>query len=138
MFFIGTVKTFKAFSSYFAIKAQGSGIGHVPAADLSTSSLIKSIDAFLIALVLMIFAYGVYSLFIRKIGVDEAGVFDWLKVSNVGHLKNILAELIIVILFVKFLEVAIINLNNLTWEMLILPASILLLALSLRFLKLRE
>jgi hypothetical protein len=45
-----------------------------------------------------------------------------------------LGEVIVIILFVKFLEIIFINVNNLTWEILILPISILLLALSLKFL----
>jgi uncharacterized membrane protein YqhA len=52
-------------------------------------------------------------------------------------LKNTLAEIIIVILFVKFLEVALLNLDNLTWNLFVLPGSILLLSLSLKFLGLR-
>jgi uncharacterized membrane protein YqhA len=53
-------------------------------------------------------------------------------------LKNTLAEVIIIILFVNFLEIALLNLKSLTWELFILPGSILLLALSLKFLDLRD
>ena len=138
MFLIGAVKTYKAFAVYFKIMAPGTSFAHVKAADLATSSLIKSIDAFLIGLVLWLFSYGIYTLFIREIEIDEAGAFKWLKIANVGHLKTMLAELVIIILFVKFLEVAIVNINNLSWQTLLLPGSILLLALSLKFLELRQ
>jgi len=49
-----------------------------------------------------------------------------------------LGEVIVIILFVKFLEMILINLNNLSWEILILPISILLLALALKFLDLND
>ncbi|NMS24028.1 YqhA family protein, partial [Vibrio parahaemolyticus] len=51
-----------------------------------------------------------------------------------GHLKNILAEVIIVILFVKFLELVLINFDSLDWTILTLPISILVLSLGLKFL----
>lgn len=138
MFLIGASKTIKAFISYFLASTYGGGSGSLKAADLATSHLIRSIDAFLIGLVLMIFSYGVYNLFIRKVFVKETGVLSWVKISSIAHLKNILAEVIIVILFVKFLEVILLNLDKLSWELLILPVSILLLALSLKFLGLTE
>jgi uncharacterized membrane protein YqhA len=96
------------------------------------------VDAFLIGLVLLIFAYGVYTLFIRRIELEEKVVFHWLEISSITSLKTLLAELIIIILFVKFLDVVIISIDKLTWEILILPVSILLLALSLKFLEQRH
>ncbi len=107
-------------------------------ADVTASYLIKSLDTFLIALVLLIFAYGVYGLFISKHSDgDKSGTLKWINIPSLAHLKNTLAEVIIIILFVKFLEVALLNLMNLTWELFVLPGSILLLALSLKFLDLR-
>ena len=64
-------------------------------------------------------------------------MFSWININNVQQLKKILAELVVVILFVKFLEVALVNLDSLAWEMLVLPGSILLLALSIKFLELK-
>lgn len=54
------------------------------------------------------------------------------------HEKNVLAEVIVIILFVKFLEVVFVNINNLKWEIAILPVSILLLALGLKSLSLNK
>ena len=61
----------------------------------------------------------------------------WDHVPTVGQLKKTLAEAIIVILFVTTLEEIWIRLDQLTWEILVLPASILLLSLGLKFLGLR-
>jgi len=97
----------------------------------------KSLDTFLIALALFIFAYGIFTLFIsNKNDVESNGVLKWINIPSIGHLKNILAEVIIIILFVIFLEVIVENINNLKWEFLIIPISVLLLALGLKFLKL--
>ena len=88
---------------------------------------------------LFIFAHGVYTLFIsNKIYDDGNGVLKWIRTPNIGHLKNVLAEVIVIILFVKFLEVVFVNIDNLKWEILILPASIVLLALGLKFLSLNK
>lgn len=62
----------------------------------------------------------------------------WIRTPNIGHLKNVLAEVIIVILFVKFLEVVLVNINNLSWDIMVLPISILLLSLGLKFLGLGQ
>lgn len=68
--------------------------------------------------------------------MEDNGVLKWIRSPNIGHLKNVLAEVIIIILFVIFLEVIVENVNNLKWEFLIIPISVLLLALGLKFLKL--
>ena len=111
---------------------------HMAFTDRATTFLLKSLDTFLIALVLMIFAKGVYGLFISNSGEQKVGIFKWISIPNIGHLKNILAEVIIVILFVIFLEVIFENIDNLKWEFLILPVSILILSLGLKFLSLKE
>lgn len=142
MLYIGVIETLLAFEyAFFSenyIELEESGSEVVKAADLVTSYIIKAMDSFLIALVLMIFSYGVYLLFINSTSNSEARFFKWLDIPDISHLKNTLAEVIVVILFVKFLEIVLLNLGNLTWEMLILPVSILLLALSLKFLALRH
>ncbi len=106
--------------------------------DNATIYIMKSLDTFLIALALFIFAYGIFTLFISKRNDNDNGTLKWINIPNIGHLKNILSEVIIIILFVLFLEVIIENIHNLKWEFLIIPVSILLLALALKFLKLDE
>lgn len=138
MFFVGALKTYKAIEIIVFGRIPHKSLILLKKADVTASYLIKSLDAFLIALVLLIFAYGVYGLFISKhSGGDKSGTLKWINIPSLAHLKNTLAEVIIIILFVKFLEVALLNLKNLTWELLVLPGSILLLALSLKFLDLR-
>jgi len=138
LFFIGAWKTYNAIEIvFFAYIPKGNE--HLHSMDNATLYLMKALDTFLIALALFIFAYGIFSLFIsNRNDVDDDGVLKWISIPNIGHLKNILSEVIIIILFVIFLEVIIENINNLKWEFLIIPISVLLLALGLKFLKLDE
>ena len=138
MFIIGASKTVRAYVAYFGQPFDPKSPERLKVADQATAYLIQSIDIFLIALVLMIFAMGVYKLFIWENEPKDYKIFAWININSVQQLKRILAELVVVILFVKFLEVALVNLNSLEWEMLVLPAAILLLALSVKFLELEK
>ena len=139
MFYVGALKTYKAVATIFFGRIPHESLSQLKPANVTTAYLIKSLDAFLIAFVLMIFAFGVYSLFISKHSdIDESGALKWIRIPSLAHLKNTLAEVIIIILFVNFLEIALLNLKSLTWELFVLPGSILLLALSLKFLDLRD
>ncbi|UQD55374.1 YqhA family protein [Flavobacterium sp. K5-23] len=138
LFVVGALKTMNAFRVVI-FNYIPEDKAHLHPADIATTYLIKSLDTFLIALVLFIFAHGVYTLFIsNKKYDDEKNVLKWIKTPNIGHLKNVLAEVIVIILFVKFLEVVFVNIDNLKWEIVILPISIVLLALGLKFLKLNK
>ena len=139
MFVIGSTKVYFAYVAYFLGYKPITGLGDLKGSDIATAYLIKSLDAFLIALVLFIFAYGVYWIFIfQKTEEIESDPLKTVRISTISQLKKILAEVIIIILFVKFLEIALINLNSLRWELLIMPGSILLLSISLKFLELKE
>jgi len=139
MFIIGFVKTYTAFSVFIVGMNPEDDNFHLSLGDIATTYLIKSLDAFLIALVLFIFAYGVFSLFVSNpTDESEYKVLKWIKNPSIAHLKNVLAELIVIILFVKFLEIAFIKLDKLDWDILVLPVSILLLAVALKFLDLRH
>ena len=138
MFIIGAIKTYYAFTAVLFGKVPKESLSHLNSPDIATTYLIKSLDAFLIAFVLFIFAYGVYSLFISdKKEPSEHNVLKWIQMPSISHLKNVLAEVIIIILFVKFLETALVSIEDLSWEILTLPISILLLALGLKYLDLR-
>ena len=139
MLIIGATKTYYAYATYFLGYLPPGDLKNLKGPDIATVYLIKSIDAFLIALVLFIFAYGVYWIFIaHDTEISRTDPLKSIRIPSIGHLKNILAEVIIIILFVLFLEIEFTNASNPTWELLILPGSILLLALGLKFLDLRH
>ena len=135
MFVIGAVNTYKAYATYVAGDVGAQGVSET---NFAVTYVIQSFDAFLIALALLIFAYGVYNLFVNRAEPGADSGEPWLQVSSFAQLKKLLAELVILILFVRFLEVALFNTQGLSWEALVLPVGILLLALALKFLDLKK
>jgi uncharacterized membrane protein YqhA len=134
MFIIGAIKTGRAYLAYFS-----GGIGHQP--DLSAKHaityMIQAIDIFLIGLVLMIFSGGIYTLFLQRLESGATEINSWVRITSITQLKRILAELVIVILFVRALEGALaIEPGGYIWENLVLPMGILMLALALKFMEL--
>lgn len=141
MFLLGLYNIYEAFWSGLAVHDTEPGQFGTGA----VISVIEGLDRFLIAIVLLYFAYGVYSLFIHP-GEPE-GKFalpDWLRVKQIGQLKQVVAEVIVVVLFVLFLRVALQAYRSgnvpLSWQEIaslgLLPVSIVLLALALRLVEL--
>jgi len=136
MFIIGAIKTGRAYWVYFS----GNASPEIDiSANLAIAYLIQAVDVFLIGLVLLIFSGGVYNLFIHRVNTRTVEDSNWVNIRNIGQLKRILAELVIVILFVKFLEGGLkISLKDYSWEMMVLPVGILMLALALKFMDLNK
>jgi uncharacterized membrane protein YqhA len=138
MFFLGLVNIFEAFryGMHVALNTDMT----IPPEAAAVISVIEALDRFLIAIVLLYFAYGVYSLFVREQQEPELSIPQWLRVQHIGQLKQVVAEVIIVVLFVLFLRVALRAFQDpdlsLTWvqvaAFLLLPVATALLSLSLR------
>ena len=135
MFIVGAFKTVKAFTIYFIETDVGSKFEHISKPDVAMISLIESVDSFLFALVLLIFSFGIVQIFIMQYDTPSPSSQAWWNISNISDLKNMLAEVIIVILFVFFLKIALVDLDKEAYKILILPASIFFLSISLFFLK---
>lgn len=140
MFVLGLYNIYEAFVDGLAIQEEPGQYGTA-----AVISVIEGLDRFLIAIVLLYFAYGVYSLFIHPGESEESlALPEWLRVKQIGQLKQVVAEVIIVILFVLFLRAALQAFNSsetaLSWRelasLMLLPVSILFLALSLRLVEL--
>lgn len=116
--------------------------GHVGNAGGSQVMLlvINSVDSFLFALVLLIFSYGIYELFVDRIKPDQENNYPtWIRIDSIEHLKGYLAQVIIIILFVQFLEIVLVNGEGvLVWEGVVLPVSILCLAGALYLMQKQE
>lgn len=143
MFYLGTENTIKAFTVQFQPPVTNSN--GVPRDEAAVINLMVALDRFMIGIVLLFFGYGVYSLFIRpSLSSKQLGLPDWLHVTQIGQLKQTLAEVILVVLFVLFVRVALQTFHassgNMSLleivEFLLLPVSILLLAGSLRLVEL--
>ncbi|MGI9235463.1 MAG: YqhA family protein [Woeseiaceae bacterium] len=137
MFVIGAVKVVRAYNAYLLVAIEPNTDSKVNVG-LSIAYLVQAIDAFLIALILMIFGYGVFILIVADEQAVERATLSGFQIRSVSELKRILADMIVVILMVKFLESALVSTGSLGWEALVLPAAILLLAAAVRVLKLEH
>ena len=96
--------------------------------------IIGAVDLYLIAVVMLLFSFGLYELFISKIDPAEhsesSGI---LKIKDLDQLKDKLAKVIIMVLIVSFFK-RVIHMNfEGPLEMLYLSLSILALGLALFF-----
>lgn len=143
MFFLGLFNMYRAFAEGLRIPEEKQDETRFGAQ--AVISVIEGLDRFLIAIVLLYFAYGVYSLFLHPERSErELALPDWLKVKSIGQLKQVVAEVIIVVLFVLFLRVAlqaflspsaVFEWNQIA-TLLVLPVSVCLLAFALRMVQL--
>jgi len=111
MFYIATVDAFYTVQhllSYAAIDDYADrGVIRAEA----VAQVVEIIDIFLLAIVLMIFGLGLYELYIGKIdhaydGDDDASK-HMLSITSLDDLKSRLGKVIMMILIVKFFEMAI-------------------------------
>ena len=94
-----------------------------------TVPVLEAVDSFLFGVVLVIFAYGIVVGFLVRLPERLARRLPrWMKISGVGQLKQILAEVVVVVLIVIFARVVVESGGHFDWSMLVLPVSILLLA----------
>lgn len=105
MFVRGVLMIWHASAEFFHEVSLGHGEGEELAI-----SLIASVDSFLFATVLLIFAMGIYELFVSKI--DPASRHDdsrpnWLQVTSLDDLKGALGKVILMILIVRLFETAV-------------------------------
>jgi uncharacterized membrane protein YqhA len=70
MFVIGAVKVARAYKTYFTENLL-SGAAALEGANAAITYLVQALDAFLIAIGLMIFGGGIYNLFIRAVPAEQ-------------------------------------------------------------------
>ncbi len=101
------------------------------------AGIIGAVDLYLIAVVMFIFAFGLYELFISDI--DEAKQFEdednrLLAIDNLDQLKDKIAKVIVMVLVVNFFQRVLHTEFKTPLEMLYFALSIATLALGLYFL----
>ena len=125
MLVLGGLKLLKATASLVAPVA--------PDIKVITAAVMGATDAFLFAVVLMIFAYAVVFGFVfeppRNIADRLPG---WMRVDGIGELKHTLIVAIIVYLVVDFATDLAEADTHMTWEALVMPLSIVLIATASR------
>lgn len=144
MFFLGLYNVYEAFWDGLSDHAGEAG-KEVPFGTGAVISVIEALDRFLIGIVLLYFAYGVYSLFVHpEDKEEELALPAWLRIHQIGQLKQVVAEVIVVVLFVLFLRVVLQSFQHpnvtMSWLQIatfaLLPVSTALLALALRLVEL--
>lgn len=100
------------------------------------ANIIGAIDLYLIAVVLLIFSFGIYELFISEIDAAEKDekTSKVLAIHSLDQLKDKIAKVIIMVLVVNFFQRVLHTEYNGALEMLYFSASILLLSVGLYFL----
>ena len=102
-----------------------------------TVPVLEAVDSFLFGVVLVIFCYSIAVGFVFRLPAGLAAIVPtWMKVDGVGQLKQILAEVVVVILVVIFARVVVESGGALTWDLLVLPVSIILIAAAIWLLEL--
>jgi len=74
----------------------------------AVASIVRTLDGFLITSILLIFAFGIYELFIGDIAVIDRSeaALRFLAVNTLNQLKENVARLVILVLVIEFFGVA--------------------------------
>ncbi len=97
--------------------------------------LVGAIDLYLMAIVMLIFAFGLYELFISDVDpAKESQSSKVLEIHSLDELKDKLAKVIVMVLIVSFFQNVLHTDYNGALEMLYFSISILTLSLGLYFL----
>jgi|26BtaG_2_1085354.scaffolds.fasta_scaffold00001_389 uncharacterized membrane protein YqhA len=97
--------------------------------------LAEALDGFLLAMVFIIFAIGIGKLFVPESKLLKNIQLSWLNPKSFSDLKAILWEAVLTTLVVLFGTAIFHELDNLSWNLLVIPAAILLIAIALRMMK---
>ncbi len=99
LFFAGS------FEIYHTVKHMFPEGSHEPDYAQLLIGIIGAIDLYLIGIVLLIFAFGVYELFVSKIDIaHEGSQHNILEITTLDELKNKLIKVIIMVLIVSFFK----------------------------------
>ncbi len=103
--------------------------------EVLVSGIIGAVDLYLIAVVMMLFSFGLYELFISKIdAAKKSESSKILEIRSLDQLKDKLAKVIVMVLVVSFFKRVLNTSYNGPIEMLYFAGSILALAIGLYFL----
>ena len=139
MFVIGADNTVKAVMAFLALNPEMAEGIHLEPGESANLLLLESLDNALTGLTFLYFAYGIYSLFLAN-PKAEAQAPNWLKVESIGTLKKTLLEVVVVLLSISFVRNLAERLlsTGLRWEILVIPLSIVAIALSTKLMGFEE
>jgi uncharacterized membrane protein YqhA len=131
IFFISTVDVFQLIGKIAIYADPGmSDKAHDALRSGIIAHIVDSVDGYLLATVMLIFAMGLYELFIGKIDVVEKSELAErvLLIKNLDDLKDRLAKVVLLMLVVKFFQYALELKYENPLELLYLAIGILLVA----------
>ncbi|PAF51581.1 YqhA family protein [Helicobacter sp. 13S00477-4] len=101
LFIVASIDVIKAsmntYKYYMGLLGDGADIHNV-----LLHTIVSAIDLYLIAVVLLIFSFGLYELFIRKITIKDDNSSKVLEIHTLDQLKDKLAKVIVMALIVAF------------------------------------
>ena len=92
-------------------------------------AILKAVDSFLFAIVLLYLGFGTYYLAFDTQDKEET---SWLEVKSVAEMKKTLLEVIVVLVAILFLQALVEKAGDLNWLLLVYPAAIIALAIALK------
>ncbi len=98
-------------------------------------AVIKTVDDFLVGIVLLIFGLGSYDLFVSRIDParDQTDIRpDWLVFGSLEELKSVLGKVVLMILTITFLQVCVNMKFSTPLDLVYLGAGIAFVSLGLR------
>jgi uncharacterized membrane protein YqhA len=111
--------------------------GFTPSEDYEAGlHLMEGLDAFMIAIIFIIFGLGIARIFLFNQVADDQ-VPHWLRFHDIKGLKVLVWETILVTLVIFCLQI-LLKSESQTLELLILPGAILILSVSLFFVRWKE
>ncbi|WP_321311652.1 YqhA family protein [Halarcobacter sp.] len=134
LFIVASVDIYEVLT--YAFEVYTKGLHPEDFHEVIVSKIIGAVDLYLIAVVMLIFAFGLYELFISKIDVAEESNngTNILNISSLDQLKDKIAKVIVMVLVVSFFQKVLHTSYNGALEMLYFALSIGLLAVGLFFL----
>ena len=134
LFIVASVDIYEVLSYTFNVYVNG--LHPKDFHEVIVSKIIGAVDLYLIAIVMLIFAFGIYELFISKIEVAENKETgnNILAISSLDQLKDKIAKVIIMVLVVGFFQRVLHMKYTSALEMLYFALSIMVLAVGLYFL----
>src|SRR5919112_1636971 len=98
-------------------------------------AVMQATDAFLFGLVLIVFAYAITFGFAFNLPDSvRAKAPLWMQIEGLGEIKITLIQVVLVYLVVDFVTDVVEAETRVTWEMLVKPTAIVLIAVALRLL----
>lgn len=132
LFTFASLDVWHVFTLSLSVVFEGAHPAHLH--ETVVGNIIGAIDLYLIAIVLLIFSFGVYELFISKIDpAENAEKTKILEIRSLDQLKDKLAKVIIMVLVVSFFQRVLHMEYKSPQDMLYFAGSIFALALALYF-----